>query len=239
MGLVKTVRFKEPKYIGDPVNAIRIFNTKEVDELILLDIKATIEHRRPPFELIEQIAGECFMPLAYGGGISNIEDIRTLFSLGVEKVILNTSAITNPNLVASAADLYGNQSIVVAVDVHRSLFGKYEVLTHCGQKLSGLEPVQLAKKMVDLGAGELFINNIDRDGTMKGYDLTLLQKITSQVKVPVIACGGAGNMLHFKEAVDDGGVAAVAAGSLFVFRGRHRAVLINYPESSEIEQLFL
>ena len=204
-----------------------------------MDIRATIESRKPPFDIIEQIAGECFMPLAYGGGINNIEDIRTLFSLGVEKVILNTNAVLNPNLVSSVADLYGNQSIVVAIDVHRNLLGKYEVFTHGGQKSSGLEPFALIRKMVDIGAGELFINSINRDGTMKGYDLDLLKKITSQVNVPVIACGGAGNLIHFKEAVDEGGVAAVAAGSLFVFKGKHRAVLISYPDRDELEQIFL
>jgi cyclase len=203
-----------------------------------LDIRATIESRKPPFDIIEQIAGECFMPLAYGGGINNIEDIRTLFSLGVEKVILNTSAVLNQKLVSSAADLYGNQSIVVALDVHCNLFGKYEVFTHGGQKPSGLEPFAFIKKMVNLGAGELFINSINRDGTMKGYDLALLKKITSQVNVPVIACGGAGKLIHFKEVVEEGGVAAVAAGSLFVFKGKHRAVLINYPDRDELEQLF-
>lgn len=207
--------------------------------MILLDIKATIEQRKPNFEIIEQIAGECFMPLAYGGGINSIEDIRTLFSLGVEKVILNTSAIINPSLVTDAADLYGNQSIVVAMDVNRSLFGQYEIFTHCGKKPSGFDPVSFAQKIVKMGAGEIFVNSINRDGIMKGYDLNLLQKITSKIEVPVIACGGAGSLKDFKEAVDFGGVAAVAAGSLFVFKGKHRAVLINYPNHTQLEQLFI
>lgn len=179
------------------------------------------------------------MPLAYGGGINNIEDIRILFSLGIEKVILNSCAVNNPNLISNAAEMFGSQSIVASLDVNRSILAKYEVFTHSGQRATGQNPVDLAKRLVEKGAGELFINSIDRDGTMKGYDLKLLKNITSQVNVPVVACGGAGNLMHFKDAVEVGGVAAVSAGSLFVFKGVHRAVLINYPARSELEQMLL
>lgn len=236
-GLVKTVKFKNPRYVGDPVNAVKIFNDKEVDELIFLDIDATVEGRKPPFKLISEIASECFMPLSYGGGVRDLEDIKTILKLGVEKVILNTYAIENPAFVREASERYGNQSIVVAIDAKRNMFGKYEVFSHAGKRKTRLNLVDHAKEMERLGAGEIFLNSIDRDGTMEGYDIEMIKKITESVSIPVVACGGAGNVDHFAEAVIKGGASAVAAGSMFVFHGKHRAVLITYPSIHELERV--
>ena len=234
-GLVKTIKFKNPKYVGDPLNAVKIFNDKEVDELVFLDITATIENRRPPVKLISQIATECFMPFCYGGGVRTVEDIAELFKLGVEKVAINSQAVENPDLIKRAADLFGSQSIVVSIDVKKNLFGKYRVFTHSGRKDSKLDPVEFAVRMQETGAGELFLNSIDRDGTRQGYDLTLTSKICEAVNIPVIACGGAGNIDHFAEAVK-AGASAVSAGSMFVFQGEYRAVLITYPSIKELER---
>lgn len=235
-GLVKTVKFKDPKYVGDPINAVKIFNEKEVDELVFLDITASSENKRPPFKVIEDIASECFMPLAYGGGIRSIEDIRSIFSLGVEKVVINSYAAERPEFIREAADIFGSQSIVVSIDVRRNLFGKYSVCTRSGTHNTGLEPAEYARKMVELGAGELMVYSIDRDGSQSGYEIELIKRVSNAVSVPVIACGGAGSVEHFREAVQDGGASAVAAGSMFVFHGKHRAVLINFPTQSQLEE---
>lgn len=235
-GLVKTVRFKNPKYVGDPLNAVKIFNEKEVDELIFLDISATTENRKPPVKLISQIATECFMPFCYGGGVRSVEDIAELFKLGVEKVAINTQAVENPSLIKRASDLFGSQSIVVSIDVKKNLFGKYRVFTHGGKRDSKLDPVEFAVQMQETGAGELLVNSIDRDGTMVGYDLTLIKKVSEAVTVPVIACGGAGNLDDLADAVKKGGASAVSAGSMFVFQGQYRAVLITYPPINELER---
>lgn len=235
-GLVKTVQFKHPKYVGDPINAVKIFNEKEVDELVFLDTTATIENRKPPIKLISEIATECFMPFCYGGGIRTIEDIAELFKLGVEKVSLNSSAVENPSLISRAADMFGNQSIVVSIDVKKNLFGKYRVFTHGGKRASKHDPVEFAVRMQEAGAGELFLNSIDRDGTMQGYDLDLIRRVSAAVSIPVIACGGAGSLDDFAAAVKQGGASAVSAGSLFVFQGKNRAVLITYPSTKVLEQ---
>ncbi len=236
-GLVKTVKFKDPKYLGDPINIVRIFNDKEVDELVFLDISATNEKRRPPFDLLANITSECFMPLAYGGGIQNMDDIKTLFTLGIEKVILNTTAMENPGLITRAAEFGGSQAIVVSVDVKKNFLGRYEVFTHSGQKGTGYDPVRYAAELEKRGAGELFLNSIDRDGTMLGYDIPLIKSVTQAVSIPVIACGGAHRVEDFGEAIKSAGASAVAAGSMFVFQGKHRAVLITYPTREEIEQV--
>jgi cyclase len=236
-GLVKTIKFTNPAYVGDPINAVRIFNDKEVDELIFLDISATLEHRPPPFKVISEIASECFMPLGYGGGIRSVSDMKTIFSLGVEKVCVNTAAVDDPDLIASAAEAFGSQSIVVSIDVGRDLFGRHKVFTHSGTRNRKLDPAEFAFLMEKKGAGELFVNSIDRDGTMSGYDLELLKRVTEAVGIPVVACGGAGKIEHFVEAAKQGGVSAVAAGSMFVFSGKHRAVLITYPSREELLQL--
>ena len=233
-GLVKTRRFKDAVYVGDPRNAVKIFNEKEVDELILLDITATVEGRRPQFKLIAEIASEAFMPLAYGGGVRTVEDAAELFKLGVEKVCLNTAAVETPQLVRAAADRFGSQSIVAVLDVKRSFFGKYECYVRAGKQSTGKDPVTLAQELERLGAGELVVNSIDRDGTMEGYDLELLRRVTQAVGVPVIACGGAGKVQDLADAIHKGGASAAAAGSLFVFTGKHRAVLINFPSPREL-----
>jgi cyclase len=234
-GLVKTVKFKNPKYVGDPINAVRIFNEKEVDELIFLDITATIEKRPPPIDVISQISDECLMPLTFGGGISTVDQVKQVLNAGAEKVSINTSAVENPILIKEASENFGSQSIVVAIDVKKKLFGKYEVFTHDGTRGTGLDPVQFSQKMEEYGAGEILINSIDRDGTMQGYDINLIKLITTAVNIPVIACGGAGKVHDFSEALLTGGASAVAAGSLFVFYGKRRAVLINYPTREELE----
>jgi cyclase len=233
-GLVKTVRFKNPRYVGDPVNAVRIFNDKEVDELVFLDISATVEGRRPPIAMIADIATECFMPLAYGGGIRSMEDAQELFSLGVEKVIINSAAVDDPQLITRVAERFGSQSVVVSIDARRSLLGRYEVLTHGGRKGTGLDPFRHAAAMEQRGAGELLLNSIDRDGTMSGYDLDLIGRVSAAVSIPVVACGGAGDVQDLAHAIAHGASGA-AAGSMFVFHGRHRAVLISYPDRQQLE----
>jgi len=235
-GLVKTVQFKKPKYVGDPINAVRIFNDKEVDELTVLDINGTVKEKAPQFELITQIASECFMPLSYGGGIRSIDQIEKLLKLGVEKVILNSAAVHTPELIRQSARLVGRQSIVVSIDVMKLAFGKYHVYTHGGRKKTNIDLLGHATHMEKIGAGELLLTSIDRDGTQGGYDLKLLKKITDAVSIPVIASGGAGKMVDFEEAIKKGGASAVAAGSMFVFYGKHRAVLINYPSREDIKK---
>jgi cyclase len=235
-GLVKTVEFRNPKYVGDPINAVKIFNEKEVDELVLLDIDASVEGKRPEIKLVSEIASECFMPLSYGGGLRNLEDLRAIFNVGVEKVVINSYAVENPRFVEEASKRYGNQSIVVAIDVKKNSSGKHEIFALGGKKKTKLDPVAHAKEMEKLGAGEIFLNSIDRDGMMEGYDIELIKKVTESVSIPVIACGGAGKIEDFVEAVKRGGASAVAAGSMFVFHGKHRAVLITYPSIEELEK---
>jgi imidazole glycerol-phosphate synthase subunit HisF len=236
-GLVKTVRFAAPKYVGDPINAVRIFNDKEVDEVAFLDIGATPSNSGPDFDLLSDIASEAFMPFAYGGGITSIEQVKRLYGLGVEKVILNTIAASSPELVEKAAMAAGSSGVVVSVDVRRNWRGKYGVYVHCGTRDTGRDPVSYARDMERAGAGEILLTAIDRDGVMGGYDLELIQQVTQAVSVPVIGAGGAGELRHFRDAVDHG-AAGVAAGSMFVFHGKHRAVLITYPTYGELEELF-
>jgi cyclase len=236
-GLVKTTKFKDPKYVGDPLNAVKIFNDKEVDELIFLDITATTDNRKPNLTFLKEVAGECFMPLAYGGGIKTVEEIKDILKVGIEKVILNSIAVENPEIVKKAVERYGSSTICVSIDVRKNLFGKYQVHTHAGTKNTKIDPVKFAMEMDAIGVGELMINSIDRDGMMAGYDIDLIKSITSKVNMPVIACGGAGNVGHFAEAVKAGGASAVAAGSMFVFHGKLKAVLISYPEQEEIKSI--
>jgi len=233
-GLVKTIRFRDPVYVGDPINAIRIFNDKEVDELVLLDITALRGNKGPAFSTIEKIANECFMPVADGGGISSMDEIRKVLSAGIEKVVINTAALMNPKFVRDAVKEFGSQAIVVSVDVKRTWRGRYEVYGDGGARPTGHEPVLFARQMQDLGAGEILLTAIDRDGTMKGYDIELIARVTSTLSIPVIACGGAGAIADFGQAAEQGGAAAVAAGAMFVFHGRHRAVLITYPSQAEL-----
>lgn len=245
-GLVKTIAFKDPRYIGDPINAVRIFNEKEADELLFLDIMASrgrgilgrTAKSRIPFEMIAKISRECLMPLTYGGGVQTVEDIRGLFNTGVEKVAINTQAIVNPGLVQEASEIFGSQSIIVSIDARRGPNGRYEVFCHCGNRGTGLDPVQLAQKMEALGAGEIMITSIDNDGSMAGYDVALTRRIADLVDIPVIACGGAGRLEDFRNGCCDGNASALAAGSFFVYHGRKRAVLISYPTRAELENAF-
>lgn len=235
-GLVKTTHFKNPVYVGDPINAVKIFNEKEVDELILLDITATNEKREPNYKKIEEIVSEAFMPIGYGGGINKLEQIEKLFKLGIEKIILNSVAHSNPNLIKQAAQIFGNQSIVVAIDVKKDLLSKHRIFTHSGGKAENIELISFLNMAENYGAGEILINSIDRDGTMKGYDVALIGKVSKNVSIPVIACGGAGNTSDFSAAIKTG-ASAVSAGSLFVFQGAFKAVLISYPKYSDLEKV--
>lgn len=233
-GLVKTVKFKDPKYVGDPINAVKIFNEKEVDELIVLDIDATVENREPDFLLIKNLSAECRMPLCYGGGVKTVEHARRIISLGAEKVALSAYAVENPQIIPAIARAIGRQSVVIVLDIQkRGLFGKYEVITHNGKKTTGKNPVEFAKQVEKLGVGEIVINSIDQDGMMKGYDMTLINDIRQAVNVPITVLGGAGHLNDIKSVIQKFGVIGVAAGSLFVFKGIYKAVLINYPNRME------
>lgn len=231
--LVKTIQFRNPSYVGDPVNAIRIFNEKEVDELIFLDITATVENKPPPFDIIAEIADECFMPVTYGGGIRTVEDIKQIFGLGIEKVAINTRAVEDPLFIRVAADSFGSQSIVVSIDVRKGS-GDYEVCTRGGQKATGQDPVSFVSTVEAMGAGEILLNSIDRDGTMQGYDIDLIKRVAEATVLPVIACGGAGKVDHLGEAVHRGGASAAAAGSMVVYHGKNRAVLISFPSRTDL-----
>lgn len=236
-GLVKTVAFQKPIYLGDPRNTVRIFNEKEVDELVLLDITATPNGHAPRLDLIREIVDEAFMPVAYGGGIRTVDEARAVLALGVEKVVLCTHAVRDPGLVAACAEQFGSSSVVVCLDVRRSMFGKVEAYVAGAKERTRQDPVDLAREMVRRGAGELIVHAVDRDGAMGGYDLKLTRSVSDAVPVPVIALGGAGSLQDFASAVTEGGAAAVAAGSFFVYQGRHRAVLISYPDAGVLREL--
>ncbi len=235
-GLVKTIQFKNPTYVGDPINAIKIFNDKEVDELVFLDITASKDGRGPAFEAVCDFASECFMPVAYGGGIRSVDDARKVLSLGVEKIVINTMTLRRPELVSELASEFGAQAVVVSIDARKRLIGGHEVCALGGTQKTGIRPVDHARRMAELGAGEILITSIDRDGTQSGYDIALVRSVADAVPVPVIACGGAGTLEHFAEAVREGHASAVSAGSMFVFHGRHRAVLISYPSRVDLER---
>jgi cyclase len=236
-GLYKTQCFAKPVYVGDPINAMRIFNDKEVDEIVLLDIGATAQGRAPDFERIADIVSESFMPLAYGGGISTYDDAMRLFEVGIEKVVLGTAAFTQPELISRIAQAAGGQAVVVSVDVKKPFFSSPRVFVSTGKKNTKLSPVEYAKRAVEHGAGELMLTSITHEGKMAGYDIELIREVAGAVSVPVIAHGGAGTAHDLKAAIHEGGASAVAAGSLFVFQGPHRAVLISYPSAQEIEAL--
>ena len=236
-GLVKTIKFKDSRYIGDPINAVRIFSEKEVHELIFLDINASIKHRKIDIEMVQNIADECYMPFAVGGGITCIEDVDNILRNGAEKVVLNTSAVKNPLLIKEIAEKYGSQSIVVSIDAKKKLLSGYEVMIKGGKEKTSLKPEDHAKNVAKLGAGEIMINSIDNDGQMQGYDLNLIKQVSEAVNIPVIASGGAGIIQHLKEGVKNG-ASALAAGSMFVYHGARRAVLINFPSKEEIENAF-
>ena len=233
-GLVKTKRFENPNYIGDPINAIKIFNDKEVDELVFLDIDASKEKRGPDYKLLENIATECFMPLGYGGGISNVEQVNRIFNIGIEKVIFNSMALSNPQLISDVAKIAGNQSVVISIDVKKNWLGEKIIYSHCSLKVPSVSVSKFAKKMQELGAGEIIINSVDHDGMMSGYDIELISEISESVNLPVIACGGAGSKTDFLKAIN-AGASGMAAGSMFIYHGPHNAVLINYPTQEELK----
>ncbi len=237
-GLVKSIKFKEPRYIGDPINAVKIFNDLKADELIFLDITASKKEHTISVDLVKDIGDEAFMPFAVGGGIKNVYQIEQLLKAGAEKVIINTQAVLNPKFIEKAANIFGSQSIVICIDVKKSFLGKYEVWIKDGSENTKFDPLEVAKKAEDLGVGEIIINSIDLDGTMNGYDLKLVKNVVDEIVLPVVACGGAGNLEHLKNAYTQGNAHAMAAGSLFVFHGPRRAVLINYPSKNEIKELF-
>jgi imidazole glycerol-phosphate synthase subunit HisF len=237
-GLVKTVNFGNSKYVGDPINAVRIFNEKEVDELIVLDIDATVENREPDFNMIKNLAAECRMPFCYGGGVKTVEQAKKIINLGAEKVALSSAAIENPDLIKAIAKAVGNQSVVVVLDVKKvGLFGKYELFIHNGKKKTDKNLIEFAKLMEANGAGEIVVNSIDNDGVMKGYDLALIDKIRESISIPMTVLGGAGSLQDIGKVINKHGIIGVAAGSLFVFKGVYKAVLINYPSLEEKEKL--
>lgn len=235
-GLVKTIGFDKPKYVGDPLNAVRIFNEKEVDEVMVLDIDATRDRREPDYALIRNLAAECRMPLAYGGGVHSVEQFERLVSLGVEKVAISAAAVADPALIGAAAARVGRQSVVVVLDVRRKGSG-HEIFTHNNSRATGLDVVEFARRAEVLGAGEIVVNSIDRDGHMKGYDLDLVRLVRDAVTLPLTVLGGAGTLADLGALVREFGIIGAAAGSLFVFKGVYRAVLINYPSRSEKDKL--
>lgn len=237
-GLVKTVSFKNPKYVGDPINAVKIFNEKEADELIVLDIDATVNGAEPDYKLIADVAAECRMPLCYGGGVRTAEQAKKIIGLGVEKVALSAAAIEDPNLITRIADEIGRQSVVIVLDVKKRLLSKeYDVYINNGKKNTKRSAIEVATQVEALGAGEIVINSIEADGQMKGYDLALAQKMRQAVKIPITVLGGAGSLDDIAALIRTCGVVGASAGSLFVFKGAYKAVLINYPNVSQRDEL--
>lgn len=232
-GVVKTTKFKESKYVGDPINAVKIFNEKEVDEIIVTDIDATVQGVEPDYKLIEKLAYECRMPLCYGGGINNVDQARRIFSLGVEKISISSAAINNPEIIGNIASLVGNQSVVVVLDIKKRSFGGYEIFTHNGSVKTGIDPLKFIQLIEANGAGEIVINSIDGDGTMKGFDFNLIDSIRKKISIPLTVMGGASSLSDIGRVISKHGIIGVAAGSIFVFNGKYRAVLINYPTPLE------
>lgn len=239
-GLVKTVKFKDGKYVGDPLNAVKIFNEKEVDELMLLDIDASVDKREPNFELIKNIAIESRMPLCYGGGVKTVDQVKKIISLGAEKVAISSAAIENPGIICEMAKAVGSQSIVVVIDVkYKGLFNRADVVIYNGTKSTGLDPVSFAKECEEAGAGEIVINSVDKDGMMNGYDLKLIREIRRICSIPITVLGGAEGLSDIKNLIEEFGVIGAAAGSIFVFKGKYKAVLINYPNKEEKKGIML
>jgi imidazole glycerol-phosphate synthase subunit HisF len=233
-GLVKTVKFGSPKYVGDPINAVKIFNEKEVDELIVLDIDASGHAREPNYNLIKNLAAECRMPLCYGGGVKTVQQVERIISLGVEKVAISSAAVNQPDLITDMAQTVGSQSVVVVLDVRKGKSnGAYEICVYNAKKATGKCPVEFARELENRGAGEVVINSIDNDGVMKGYDLVLARAIRESTTLPMTVLGGAGSLKDISELINKFGIVGAAAGSLFVFKGIYRAVLINYPSRTE------
>lgn len=235
-GMVKTERFRKPRYLGDILNALRIFNEKEVDEIVVLDIEAARTRRPPNIDLIAELSAECFMPLAYGGGVATAEQAKQIVRLGVEKVILNTAAFERPDLLREIAATIGSQSVVVGIDVKRGLLGGRKVVVRSASKTTSLDLATAVSMAEDGGAGEILLQSVDRDGTMSGYDLDVIRSVTALTRLPVVAAGGARDSTDLAAAVGEAGASAVAAGGMFVYQGPHRAVLISYPTPAEIHR---
>lgn len=236
-GLVKTVNFKNAKYVGDPINAVKIFNEKEVDELAIFDIDATVTGKEPDYQLIEKLANQSRMPLCYGGGVKTVEQAQRIFGLGIEKIALSSSVIQSPELIAEIASKVGNQSVVVVLDIKKKLLGGYEIYTHNGKKSTGINPLKFVELAEKRGAGEIIINSIDQDGVMKGFDIALIDKVREKTTLPLTVLGGAGSLDDIGKVIKKHGIIGVAAGSLFVFKGVYKAVLINYPNRTEKDEL--
>ena len=237
-GLVKTIKFKEPKYVGDPINAVKIFNEKEVDELIVLDIDATSKNKEPDYKMIENLASECRMPLCYGGGIKTTAQAKRIFALGVEKIAMSSAVIDAPEIIAEIAAQVGAQSMVVVLDIKKRLLGsKYDIYTHNGKMKHSINLFDFVQKLEKLGVGEIIVNSIDNDGVMKGYDMDLIAKVKSQLSIPMTILGGAGSLEDIERVIAQHKIIGMAAGSLFVFKGKYRAVLINYPSYEEKKSL--
>ena len=234
--LVKTTRFKNHRYVGDPINTIKIFNEKEVDELIILDIEASKQKRKPDFRYIEKLAGECFMPLTYGGGITNLSDAKKIFSLGVEKISLNTVLFHDLNLVIELSNYFGSQAIVASIDIKRSFLGKYVIYNSAINKTTNLDINLILEKLINNGIGEILLNSVDRDGTQLGMDINLIKKINLICNIPLISVGGVGSLSDISDAIKKGSD-AVGVGSFFVFYGPHKAVLITYPKYQDLKKL--
>jgi imidazole glycerol-phosphate synthase subunit HisF len=237
-GLVKTVKFKDPKYIGDPLNAVKIFNEKEVDELAVFDLDATVLGNEPNYSLIEKMANQSRMPICYGGGVKTVKQAQIIFNLGVEKIALSSSIIQNPNLISEISEKVGSQSVIIVLDVKKKFLGGYEIYTHNGKKSTGVNPIEFAKKAQELGAGEVIINSIDNDGMMNGFDMNLIAKVREVITIPLTVLGGAGSLDDIKNVIVKNGVIGVAAGSLFLYRGVYKAVLINYPSKEEKNTIY-
>lgn len=235
--LVKTTNFKKPKYIGDPINTVRIFNELEVDELMFLDINASVESQSPNLKILSEIANECFMPLAYGGGIQNLSMAKSIFDIGFEKVVLNSITHKNHKLISELSNHYGAQAVVVSIDVKKSLFGKYEVWTNGGKVNTKKNPVEWACAMEQLGAGEILITSIDKEGTWSGFDLSLISKITAAINLPVIAHGGCGNVDDIQKAVKQANASAVALGSMVVYQQKDMGVLVSFPDHDRLHAI--
>lgn len=233
--LIKTINFKDRTYLGDPVNAVKIFNRKGIDELSVLDIGATKNHREPDFELLKDIASEAFMPLSCGGGITNLEQVHELLAIGYEKVVINSELVRNPKLIKESAEAFGSQSIVASIDA-KIIKGQYHCVINDGQEVTDKVPVELAREAERLGAGEIIINSVDRDGMMQGYDIELVKSVADAVKIPVTAIGGAGGIADLKKILDEGHAHAAAGGSMFVYYGRLKAVLITAPNEKELKE---
>lgn len=239
-GLVKTKRFKEPQYVGDPVNAVKIFNEKKVDELCILDIDAASKNYTPDYKMIQNLANECRMPICYGGGVTTLEQVEKIIGLGVEKVSISSAAVSDPDLITSVSKKIGAQSIAVTIDVKKTgIMRRYEVVTHNGTRRTGVEPAEFAYVMQEMGAGEIVVNSVDRDGMMNGYDLDLIRLIREKITVPMTVIGGAGSLDDVVNLWSEFGLMGAAAGSMFVFKGKYRAVLINYPGFDEKNKAIL